>query len=244
MYTRVVRLNTADDVSEVVASQLLARLIDLQRTQPIVHLCLTGGNAANAMYERLAELAEDSELNAAQLQLWWGDERFVPATDPDRNSLQAVSRLARTVSIKSADTHMMAAKDGRKDSHESAAEYEAELGETSFDITLLGIGNDGHVASLFPEHPSFDPDTTRKVIGVNDAPKAPPERISLTVPMLNRSEEIWFLAPGQEKAAAVAATLAGDEALPGAHLKGRVATIWFLDAEAASDLPAQYNCPF
>ena len=81
-----------------------------------------------------------SDLDAAKLQLWWGDERFVPATDPDRNSLQAVSRLARTVSIKSADTHMMAAQDGRKDSHECAAEYEAELGTTHFDIMLLGVG--------------------------------------------------------------------------------------------------------
>lgn len=244
MYTRVVRLDSAEDVSDVVAVQLLARLIELQDRQPIVHLCLTGGNAANAMYERLAEFAVGSELDASQLQLWWGDERFVPATDPDRNSLQAVSRLARTVSIKSADTHMMAAKDGRKDSHESAAEYEAELGETSFDITLLGIGPDGHIASLFPHHPSFDPATTRTVIGVNDAPKAPSERISLTVAALSRSTEVWFLATGEEKAAAVAAAIAGDPELPGSHVKGSAATIWFLDAGAAADLPAQYNCPF
>ena len=172
-----------------------------------------------------------------------GDERFVPATDPERNSQQAISRLARTVSIKSADTHMMAAKDGRKDSHESAAEYEAELGDTSFDITLLGIGEDGHVASIFPNHPSFEV-TGRAVIGVEDSPKEPTERISLTIPTLNRADEVWMMATGEAKAAAVARSLSGDESVPGAHVQGRVATYWFLDAGAAAGLPAQYACTF
>ena len=243
MFTRVVRMPEADEVSNLVAQRLLDRLIELQDVQPIVHVCLTGGNAANAMYERFAELAEGSDLDAAKLQLWWGDERFVPATDPDRNSLQAVSRLARTVSIKSADIHMMAAKDGRKDSHECAAEYEAELGETHFDIMLLGVGEDGHTASIFPNHPSFDP-TTRNVIGVTDAPKAPADRITLTIPALNRSDETWVIATGAAKADAVARALAGDLSLPAAHVHGAVATLWYLDDGAAGGLPAQYVCPF
>lgn len=243
MYTRVVRLEDAGDVSRVVASRLLARMIELQRSQDMVHLCLTGGNAANAMYEELADLADGSELDATKLQLWWGDERFVPATDPQRNSQQAISRLARTVSIRSADTHMMAAKDGRKDSHESAAAYEAELGDTSFDITLLGIGEDGHVASIFPNHPSFEA-TSRAVIGVEDSPKPPSERISLTIPTLNRADEVWMMATGEAKADAVARSIGGDESVPGAHVQGRVATYWFLDAGAAAGLPAQYACTF
>lgn len=243
MFTRVVRLKDAADVSRVVAERLLARMIDLQGKQDTVHICLTGGNAANAMYEELATLVEGSELDASRLQLWWGDERFIPATDPERNSQQAISRLARTVSIKSADTHMMAAKDGRKDSHESAAEYEAELGDTSFDITLLGIGEDGHVASIFPNHPSFEV-TGRAVIGVEDSPKEPTERISLTIPTLNRADEVWMMATGEAKAAAVARSLSGDESVPGAHVQGRVATYWFLDAGAAAGLPAQYACTF
>ncbi len=241
MYTRVVRLDDALDVSIVVATRLLDRLIELQRSQPIVHLCLTGGDAANAMYEIFADLAKDSELDASKLQLWWGDERFVPATDPARNSLQAVSRLARTVSIKSADTHMMAAKDGRKDSHESAAEYEAELGDTRFDITLLGIGRDGHVGSIFPDHPSFET-TSLAVIGVEDAPKEPAERISLTISTLNRSDQVWFLANGEEKADAISRALDGDEALPASHVHGDEATLWFIDEAAAGGLPEPYIC--
>ncbi|HMQ65898.1 MAG TPA: 6-phosphogluconolactonase [Arachnia sp.] len=241
MYTRVVRLATEAEVADVVAVRLLARIVELQRSQPLVHLCLTGGDAANAMYERFAELADGSDLDAAKLQLWWGDERFLPATDPGRNSLQAISRIARTVSINSAHTHMMAAKDGRKDSHESAAEYEAELGDTRFDITLLGIGRDGHIGSIFPNHPSFDA-TSRAVIGVEDAPKEPSERISLTLPTLNRSDQVWFLANGEEKADAVERAIEGDLALPAAHVRGDEATFWFIDEAAAGGLPTPYIC--
>ena len=241
MYTRVVRLPDAEDVSRVVARRLLDRVVALQAAQPTVHLCLTGGDAANAMYEAFAELAESSELDATRLQLWWGDERFVPATDPMRNSLQAVSRLARTISFQAAYTHMMAAQDGRKDSHESAAEYEAELGDTRFDITLLGIGRDGHVGSIFPNHPSFEP-TSLAVIGVEDAPKEPAERISLTISTLNRSDQVWFLANGEEKADAISRALDGDEALPASHVHGDEATLWFIDEAAAGGLPEPYIC--
>lgn len=241
MFTRVVRLPEASDVSKAVASRLLEQIIELQRSRDTVHICLTGGNAANALYEEFARLAEGSELDASRLQLWWSDERFVPATDPERNSQQAISRLARTVPIQDADTHLMAAKDGRKDSHESAAEYEAELGDTSFDIALLGIGEDGHVASIFPAHPSFEA-TNRAVIGVEDSPKAPAERISLTLPTLNRADELWMLATGRSKADAVQRSISGDESVPGAHVQGRVATYWFLDDGAAENLPVQYTC--
>lgn len=241
MYTRVVRLPSAQAVSRLVAERLLATLVDLQARRDSVHLCLTGGEAANAMYEHLADLAPGSELDSSRLQLWWGDERFLPATDPQRNSLQALTRLGRTIAINPADTHMMAAKDGRKDSHESAAEYEAELSEVHFDITLLGVGIDGHVGSIFPGHPSFEP-TSRLVIGVEDAPKEPADRISLTLGAMNRTDQIWFLATGEAKADAVVRSLAGDMELPAAHLHGRQATIWYLDEAAASKLEPQATC--
>lgn len=241
MYTRVVRLPDAPAVSRLVAERLLEALVELQSRRDSVHLCLTGGNAANAMYEHLAELAPSSELDPGRLQLWWGDERFLPATDPARNSLQALTRLGRTIAINPGDTHMMAAKDGRKDSHESAAEYEAELTDVSFDITLLGVGADGHVGSIFPGHPSFEP-TAKLVIGVEDSPKEPAERISLTFPALNRTDQVWFLATGAGKADAVARTLAADMTLPAAHIHGRQATIWYLDEEAAGLLPPQATC--
>ena len=220
MYRRVVRLADPEEVADVVARRLLDRIVELQERRGIVHVCLTGGRTANKMYERFADLVPDSELDASKLQLWWGDERFIPATDPDRNSLQAVTRLARTVQIKSADIHMMPAQDGRADSHQCAAEYETELGDTVFDVTLLGIGPDGHVGSIFPDHPSFDA-TTRNVVGVTDAPKPPSDRISLTLAAMNRSDEIWIITTGTDKADAVARALDGDLTLPAAHIAAR-----------------------
>lgn len=241
VYRRIVRLADPAEVADVVARRLLERIVELQNKRGVVHICLTGGRTANKMYERFADLVSDSGLDARKLQLWWGDERFIPATDPDRNSLQAVTRLARTVKIESADIHMMPAQDGRADSHQCAAEYETELGDTVFDVTLLGIGPDGHVGSIFPDHPSFDP-TSRTVIGVTDAPKPPSERISLTLAAMNRSDEIWIITTGNDKADAVARALSGDMSLPAAHLAARSSNYWFLDEEAAAELPEPYDC--
>lgn len=241
MYTRVVRLPKPRDVVHLVAERLLENIVELQAKQGEVHICLTGGTTANAMYEVFAELAATSEIDATRLHFWWGDERFVPATDPARNSLQALERLARTIPIHSAHIHMMAAQDGRKDSHESASVYENELGNTEFDITLMGLGTDGHCASIFHDHPSFEP-TNRLVIGVEDSPRPPSDRITLTFNALNRSQYVWFLATGEQKAKALQAVLGGDESLPATHVQGRRGTIWFVDEQAASALPQQYKC--
>lgn len=238
---RVAKLTDAAEVADVVARRLLRRIVSLQRTKGEVHLCLTGGQTANAVYEHLADLAPGSDLDPTLLQLWWGDERFVPATDQVRNSLQAITRLGRGIALKSAQIHSMPAKDGRADSDQCAAEYAAELGDTHFDITLLGVGADGHVGSIFPNHPSSAP-TSRSVIGVTNAPKEPAERITLSIDALSRCDELWFIATGEVKADAVARALEGDETVPAAHPHGESATYWFLDMEAAGKLPASYTC--
>lgn len=243
MYQRLVRVPKAEDVADTVASRLLALIQEKQATQERVDICLAGGTAANAMYERLAELVANITIDFTKLHLWWGDERFVPATDPERNSLQAIERLARTLPIHSTNIHMMAAKDGRKDSRESADVYETELGDTRFDLVLLGMGPDGHTASIFPNHPSFKA-TNRLVIGVEDAPKPPSERITLTFKALNRTEALWFIVTGEGKAEALARVLDGDESLPAAHAHGEASTLWFCDEAAASALPTQYHCDF
>lgn len=240
---RVVRLTDPAEVADVVAHRFLDRVVALQGEKGIVHVCLTGGNTANLMYERFAELAAGSRLDPRLLQLWWGDDRFVFATDPERNSLQAISRLARTVGIQSSDMHIMPAADGRLDAHECAADYAAELGDTTFDVTLLGIGEDGHIGSVFPHHPSFEP-TSKTVISVTDSPKPPSERITLTIPTFNRSDEIWFIATGTAKADTISRAVAGDPELPAGLARGAVATYWFLDEAAATLLPTPYECEF
>ena len=242
MFTRVVRLASAQQVANVVAHRFMEKIAGLLESRDEVHVCLTGGSTADLVYEHFADLSAEARLDLGRLHLWWGDERFVAATDPDRNSLQAISRLGRTLPIQSARIHMMAARDGRADPYDSASEYAAELGGTRFDLTFLGMGADGHVASIFPGHPSFE-STSRSVIGVTDSPKPPSERISLTIPTLNRSDEVWFIVTGAGKADALIRALDGDESLPASRVHGQQATYWFVDDAAASKLPPRYACP-
>ena len=130
---------------------------------------------------------------------------------------------------------VMGVDDGTVDADASAATYAKELGDTVFDLCLLGMGPDGHVASIFPDHPSFERDTSFKVIGVTDSPKPPPERISLTIPVINQSAEVWLIVSGAEKADAAARAIDGDENLPAGAVHGRLRTVWFLDEDAAAD---------
>ena len=239
----VERWATGADLTEGVAEQLMARLVELQsQTDAPVHLCLTGGRIANRIYDAFADLVEGSDLDPTRIELWWGDERFVPTEDSDRNAGHTLAILARTLPLTSARTHSMAAADGIADADASALTYAKELGDTTFDICLLGLGEDGHVASIFPGHPSFA-ETTHTVIGVNDSPKPPSSRISLTVPTLSRSREVWFLVAGAEKADAVGRAYRGDPELPGGVVRGRERTLWLVDRAAGAGIP-YHECTF
>lgn len=226
-----------DDAEQLVdqaAAQLLNSLAALQTNGRIPQLCLTGGRIANRIYARVAERANQHSLDWSALDLWWGDERFVPTSDPERNVGQALANLAGGVPLNPARIHSMPAAEGTTDLDQAARTYADELGTTVFDICLLGVGPDGHIASLFPEHPSAEP-TNKTVIPVREAPKPPPERLSLTLPVLNASTEIWLLVSGADKAEAVARAHRGDD-IPAAKVHGTALTRWFLDADAASQL--------
>ena len=239
----VERWATGADLTEGVAERLMARLVELQgATDGSVHLCLTGGRIANRIYDAFADLVEGSDLDPTRIELWWGDERFVPTEDSDRNAGHTLAILARTLPLTSARTHSMAAADGIADADASALTYAKELGDTTFDICLLGLGEDGHVASIFPGHPSFA-ETTHTVIGVNDSPKPPASRISLTVPTLSRSREVWFLVAGAEKADAGGRAYRGDPELPGGVVRGRERTLWLVDRAAGAGIP-YHECTF
>lgn len=237
---QVVRHADPDDLAGQAAARLLETLIELQADGRIAQLCLTGGRIAMQIYARLGELVAGSAVDPSRLELWWGDERFVPTEDPERNAGPTLALLARHFQLDPARTHPMPSADGVVDAGASAATYAKELGDTRFDLCLLGMGPDGHVASIFPNHPSGEP-TTQPVIGVSDAPKPPPERISLTIPRLNESEQIWFLVSGAEKANALARALAGDTSLPAGRVGGRSRTLWLVDQAAASELP-YFDC--
>ena len=237
---RVIRFTDADALAQGAASRLLHALIRFQADDRVAQLCLTGGRIALAMYSRLGRLVEGSELDPSRLELWWGDERFVPTDDPDRNAGPALATLAGHFPLDPSRTHPMPAADGVVDAAASAATYAKELGATRFDLCLLGMGPDGHVASIFPGHPAEE-SSGHLVMGVSDSPLPPTERISLTTRAMNRSGEVWFIVSGEDKADAVARALTGDHSLPAARVHGHRATVWLLDQAAASRLP-YFDC--
>ncbi|HET9873801.1 MAG TPA: 6-phosphogluconolactonase [Propionibacteriaceae bacterium] len=233
----------AEDVAEALAVRLTARLADLQSHSRIPKLCLTGGRIATRAYQRLATDGSRSAVDWSKVDLWWGDERFVPADDDDRNAKQALSLLQPALPLAPTRIHPMPASDAGLDLDAAAEAYATELGSTTFDLCLLGMGPDGHVASIFPEHPSSH--ATGAVIAVRSAPKPPPLRTSVTLPVINASREVWFCVTGDDKAAALTMALlgTGPVQLPAAGVAGTERTLWLVDKAAASQLPSDLIPP-
>jgi 6-phosphogluconolactonase len=228
-------------LSQAVAARIITGIADAQAARGTASIVLTGGGIGGATLRELAAAPARDAVDWAALDVWWGDERFLPAGNPDRNETQAREALLAHVGLDPARVHPMAASDGKygDDLDAAAAAYAAELaaseGSTapSFDILMLGVGPDGHVASLFPDSPTLADERT--VIGVRGAAKPPPTRLSLGLTAINHAREVWLIAAGEEKASAVRGALSGAP-LPAAQAKGREATRWLLDRAAASSL--------
>ncbi len=242
---RIHRYRSLEELTVSMAGRLAQRLAELQQQKDRVHLALTGGVTALALYESLATLVQATDVDPSRLELWWTNERYVPTTDQLRNATTALTVLARTMPFVASQVHPMPSSTGTMDADEAAYVYSKELGDTTFDICLLGLGSDGHVASIYPDHPSLpvQTETTLSVVGVTDAPTSPGDRITLTLKTLNRSSEIWLLASGAEKAVAVERAIQHDPLLPAGLIHGASATYWFLDKFAAAKLP-YYRCRF
>jgi 6-phosphogluconolactonase len=229
---------SADALAESVAHRLTVRIAELQRaSEYIPQLALTGGGIATEIYRRLAGDGPHSSVAWSQLELWWGDERFVPPDSPDRNDRAALNEL-RALQLSRKLIHPMPADDGSRGLERAARNYAAQLGDLAFDVCLLGLGPDGHIASMFPGHPSASADAN--VIAVRNSPKPPPERISLTHRIINRSAEVWFIVSGAQKATAVSKTVSGtgQPPVPAARARGTDRTVLWLDTAAAAELPA------
>jgi len=233
--------DTSDALATAVAGELLARLVDAQSAGHEPQIALTGGSIADAVHHELARLTASSEVDWKRVVVWWGDERFVEPDSSDRNAGQARVAFLSSVGVDPAKVHEMPSTADAPDVDAGAVAYSDAVrmsGGGEFDVMMLGVGPDGHVASLFPGFPQLDVDD-RIAVGVTDSPKPPPERISLTFAALNRSKSVWFLVSGDEKADAVARALAEGTELhdcPASGVSGTEETIWFLDRTAASRL--------
>ena len=242
-------------LAKAVAARLVTRLVDAVAAAGHAHLVLTGGGIGTAVLVELAAAPARDAVDWRQVDFWWGDERFVPAGNPDRNETGARSALLDRINLDPARVHPMPGPDGPDgdDPEAAAARYAGWLAAAarpedhgpvpSFDVLILGIGPEGHVASLFPGMPAvYD---NRPVVAVRGSPKPPPIRISLTFPSIQAAREVWILASGEEKAGAVALALSGSGPvqLPAAGARGRQRTLFLLDEAAAAKLPHDIGRP-
>jgi 6-phosphogluconolactonase len=236
-----------ESLARAIAAQLAGRLAAAIAARGSASVVLTGGGIGTRLLAELAQAPPRDQVDWSRLDVWWGDERFVPSGDPERNETGARAALLDHVPVHPGRVHPMDPSDGPvgDDPDAAAEQYAAELAADaedgvvpSFDVLLLGIGPEGHVASLFPGAPGIS-EFERTVIAVRDSPKPPPTRLSLTFPAIRAAREVWIVASGAEKADAVAGALAGraPEELPAAGARGRELTLFLIDAAAAGKLP-------
>lgn len=211
-------------------------------------IVLTGGGNGIGLLKYLR--AQADQIDWSKVHLFWGDERYVPLADSERNEKQAREALLDHIDIPASNVHPMAASDGEFGSDLAAAAlaYEqllaanAEPGEQvpNFDVHLLGMGPEGHINSLFPDTAAVR-ESSRMVVSVDDSPKPPPQRITLTIPAIRRSREVWLMVAGAAKGDAAAAAIGGAKPvdIPAAGAIGLETTLWLLDEDAAAKLPAR-----
>jgi 6-phosphogluconolactonase len=234
---RVVVYPDAATVAKATAARLITAITDSIAIQERVDVVVTGGTVGIATLRAVAANDLSTSVDWSRVHVWWGDERFVATGDADRNEGQAQEALFDAIPLPEENIHRMASSTEVDSAGTAAALYHDELmrnGNPEFDILLLGLGPDGHVASLFPGHPAFA-DRAATVLAVADSPKPPPVRVTLSLVAINRAKQVWIVAAGPEKAEAVAACLGGDTAYPGAAVSGTDATLWLIDAAAAGD---------
>ena len=251
----VVVHRSAGVLAQAAAARLVTRLVDVQSTGRVAQVVLTGGSISRQVHRAVRESPARSAVDWRRVHVWWGDERFVPAGDPERNEGQARTDLLDALPLDPDHVHPMTPSDTASgdDADAAAAAYADELAGQArpedhgdvptFDVLMLGVGPDGHVASLFPEHPAVH--ETRSVVAVHGSPKPPPTRITLTFPTLDRAREVWFLVAGAGTAGAVRNALsgAGQLQVPAAGPRGTERSVWLLDHEAAAALPKQLRYP-
>ena len=229
-----------------VADRFITKLGKLLLDNETVDVVLTGGTMGTAVLAAANASPDRDSVDWSRIRFWWGDERWLPKGDPERNETQAREALLDHLDLDESAIHAFAASDDGIDLDAAAAAYADELRANAapgsqlplFQITFLGVGPDGHIASLFPERGGIR-ETEKTVIAVRNSPKPPPERLSLTLPVINSSARIWVVVAGADKASALGLILAGASIneVPAAGAEGRRKTLFFVDEDAAQQVP-------
>lgn len=235
-----------------VAARFLTKIIDVLEEQDDAHVVLTGGTVGGGVLAAINASPARDTVDWSRLHFWWGDERWLPAGDAERNDRQAFDALLSHIALDPAKVHRFAASDAGIDLDAAAAAYAEELAAATedergfpvFEVMFLGVGPDGHVASLFPGKAEVH-ERKRTVVAVRGAAKAPAERLSLTLPVINAAERLWMALAGSDKASVLGLALAGasvDE-VPVAGVLGRKRTVFFVDKAASAEVPESLIAP-
>jgi len=199
-------------------------------------IALSGGSTPRLLYDLLSGPTYRDRIDWSRWCVYWADERLVRADDPDSNYFLAESRLLGRVAVPRAHVHRAPVEAGTPEHVAQAYEDEmrSEFGSTPvFDLILLGMGSDGHTASLFPGRPALD-ETRRWVVASPPGVLPPPvDRVTLTFPVLNAARAVLFLVAGSDKSAPLRDVLGGNSTLPAARVRG--ANVHWLVDRAALD---------
>ncbi|HWM33971.1 MAG TPA: 6-phosphogluconolactonase [Pseudolysinimonas sp.] len=241
-----------DALAGSVAARFLTKIIDVLEEQERAHVCLTGGTMGSAVLEAIDSSPARDSVDWSRIHFWWSDERYLPTGDPERNETQSRAALLDHLPLDPSQIHALPAPGEHSDIEAAADAYAAELAAAApagaryplFDVLFLGVGPDGHVASLFPDHELIH-ETERVVVAETDSPKPPPERLSFTLPVINSADRVWLVLAGADKAGALGLALAGASIgdLPAAGVEGRKRTVFFVDKAAAAEVPESLVAP-
>ncbi len=207
---QVISTASKTELARTSAIDLVQEINDAIATRGIAHISLTGGSMGGAILEQAPQSSGFAAVDWTKVHFWWSDERFVGKTHEDRNAVQAREALLDSLKIPAENIHEMGDSDHFSTPEEAALAYQQDLKEFAtagertpvFDLMLLGMGSDGHIASLFPSREEIM-DRTHIALAVHDSPKPPPQRVTLTLPVINHSRKTWFLVAGADKSEAV-----------------------------------------
>jgi 6-phosphogluconolactonase len=209
-----------------VTSQLIEVIETGLRINGVFHLALTGGTLGSDLTRALVTDWNAHPEMYQGLHVWWSDERFVDRASAEQNSAPALN----SVTNKNVAIHRVRASDEVANINIAVEDYLAQLGDNFMDLTILGLGPDGHVASLFPGSAHID--RLEKVIAITNSPKPPAVRATFTLSMINASTLVWIIAAGASKADAVTKIIEGDLSIPASYVRAADHTRLIVDTDA------------
>lgn len=231
------KADSALDVAKQASAVILASIESALGKQDVFHIALTGGTVGILTLEVLSKAEQLHKIEWSKVHFWWGDERFVESESGDRNANQARVALLNSISVPELNVHEFPSSDQGLDLDSARTVFENHLlavfedKEPKMDLTILGMGPDGHIASLFPGH-EYD---EVLVVAEHNSPKPPPQRLSMSMDLINNSDRIILVIAGMDKAEAVGFVHQDAECnLPAAKVSAKGETLWIIDAAAGA----------